>query len=324
VAALAGAAAVALIVSQRPRYEAAVVAATVSNAPTLNLSGAASLLGAGAQASGFSANPALVANLFTSRRVLQVVGTSTLADGRTRVVDVAAGTRVPGPRVERTMHEYVRARVDRETGLITVRVAHPDSALARVVANRLLGETTRMFVQTARAQASEQRRAQEARVDSAERRLRRAQEEYQAFLSENRILAEFATGNLRRRALEREMTLAEGVYTRAASDREAAVAKELEETPVLVVVDPLPDELPRLPRFAVVIGFAAALVAGVIAVLWVFVAEAFRRHAASAPEDARRLREAMGRLGGRPDRPAPTGGDGIAEPAVSGAAHVRA
>lgn len=305
VAALVGAAAVGLVLARPPKYEAQIVAATVSNGPTLSLGSAASLLGAGTQASGFSANPALVSTLFESRRVLQAVGTSRLGEGGTRVVDAAEGAPVPGTQVVKVMDRLVRARVDKETGLITVRVAHPDSALARLIASRLIDETTRAFVGTARAQATEQRRAQEARVDSAARRLRRAQQQAQAFLSENRTLAEYSAGNIDRQALERELGLAETIYNKAVADRESAVAKELEETPVLVVVDPLPGELPRIPRFAVVIGFVAALAAMIFAVIWIFVGEAFRRHAAAMPADAARLRTAAARLGprrGRGDR----------------------
>jgi uncharacterized protein involved in exopolysaccharide biosynthesis len=155
-----------------PRYVASMSVATITSSRTLNLGGAAALLGAGAAQGGFQLTPSLIADLMKSRRVLVPVG-SALAPGSTETV----ASRIRGRTVEpvhvwENMQRAVSANVDQQTGLVEVDVTATDSALARFVADSVYEETTRAFVQTARAQASLQRRGQEARVytNSAPRR----------------------------------------------------------------------------------------------------------------------------------------------------------
>lgn len=288
----------AALIVRRPRYDAEVVMATVSSSKGLgNLGGAAALLagGLGSQG-GFQVTPALVAELLKSRRVLTIVGQSFAADGRTRIADQIAEKPVPLVRIPEVMNKVVRTSVDRETGLVSLDVVYTDSATARLVTQRLVDQTTRAFVETARAQATEQRRAQEMRVDSASRQLQRAQAELAAFASANRMLSTYSPKTLERQQLERNAQIAQEVYTQAMSDREAAVAKELEETPVVVVVDPLPSTLPRKSRMLSILVPIAGVVAGIIGMVLVFIGEAMRRRADAADPDAERLRRAIDTL----------------------------
>jgi uncharacterized protein involved in exopolysaccharide biosynthesis len=73
-----------------------------------------------------------------------------------------------------------------------------------------------------------------------------------------------------RRQLEREATNAQSVYSQALSDYETAVARELEETPAVVVVDSIPNRLLPDPRHAplkLVLASALALLV-VTLILW--------------------------------------------------------
>lgn len=269
---IGGAAAVAAVVAaailvRAPRYEASVTLATVSGTRGISLTSgaAAALLGANAGAQGgFQATPALISELMLSRRVLGAIGNER-APGYTRsVASVLAGKRVQPVDAAHAVEKAVNTSTSRETGLVTLRVLSKDSALARFVAERIVDETSQAFVQTARAQATEMRRAQDARVDSASSRLRRAEVALQQFLSENRALPSFSAASLQRQALEREVTVAQTVYQQAVGDRESAIAKELEETPAVVAVDPLPPVLPQEPRYLMV-SAAAAFIAGLLA-----------------------------------------------------------
>jgi uncharacterized protein involved in exopolysaccharide biosynthesis len=276
-----GALGVGLVTLRATRYEAGVTVATISNSPSLQLGGAAALLAGGALAqSGFQPNPALVASLLESRRVLHAVGTKPAGPPGGRVVERVRGRPVEDAEVAKEMAKLLRVDVSRETGLVSMVVTHPDSALARRVADGILEETTRTFVQTARAQASQLRRGQEARVDSAARRLRRAQDALQSFRSRNRGYEEYAASALDEVVLQREVSLAENVYSRAVGDREGAIAKELEETPVVVVVDSLPQAIPPAPRYRGLVALLSVFVGFVSAVLWVLVADAVRRQRA--------------------------------------------
>jgi uncharacterized protein involved in exopolysaccharide biosynthesis len=288
--------AAAITLLRKPRYDASLYLATVTSGQSgLSLGGAAALLAGNAAAAqgGFQINPPLVANLLVSRRVLTEVATSTVPGTRTRVAEAVAGEPVDQAEAVRRMRRVVDADVSKETGLISLAVTSTDSALARVVAVRLVDATKRAYVETARAQATQLREAHQARVDSAGRRLNRAQEGLTAFLSANRVVAEYSGARVREDALQREVRLATEIFMKAAGDREAAVAKELEQTPVVVTVDPLPETLPQKPRFtalATALGAIAGLLVGLVVV---FVGEGLRRDARGADPEYARLRDAL-------------------------------
>lgn len=236
------------------RFDATVVLAPVSaQAGGLNLGGAAALLagrsGPSGAPTGLQVSPALVSDLLGSRRVLFEVGTSADADG-VRVVDLIRGRDVSDAEVVSQMQKVVRSSVNDETGFIYLTVVQRDSALARLVAQRLVTAVAAAYGQISKAQASELRRAQDLRVDSARRTVEALDRALARLAGSNRITAEFSESSLERARVGREQQIAEQVYSRAVSDREAAVAKELEVTPVVVTVDSLPRVLPAVPRRA--------------------------------------------------------------------------
>lgn len=279
---------VAALLLRRPRYSASVALATVTSTPGFSLGGAAALLAGGAglptggMNGGFQVSPALVSSLLESRRVLFEVGTSTAPDGRSRIVDVVAERQVPPSEVARELGKIVSTGVSKETGLVSLEVTSPDSGLARVIAERVVDATTRAYVATARAQASQLRQAHQVRVDTATQRLARAQRRYQAFLSANRALEDFSAARIQGEDLQREVALTTEVYTKAVGDREAAVAKELEQTPVVVAVDPLPAEIPRKPRYLALFAPLAAIAGLLLGLFVVFVRDAIARERARA------------------------------------------
>ena len=291
---LGGAIVAAVVIARGPRYQARIVMATVSSQPGLSsLGGAAALLGATATQGGFQVSPALIASLVQSRRVLTAVGTSTVPGSRERVVDRIAGKRVSSDFVPGVMSRVIKTTVSKETGLVNLDVVLPDSALARLVNDRLLSATSLAYVETARAQASQLREAQEARVDSAARMLRHAEERAQRFVSMNRQFEQYSPRAMELQSLQRAVTLAEGIYAKAMNDREAAVAKELENTPAVVVVDPLPETLPRTPRRLALALPLAVLASFFLSLVWIFLGEAFRRQARERTDDVERLRAAL-------------------------------
>jgi hypothetical protein len=168
------------------------------------------------------------------------------------------------------MRKAVTAEVDKQTGLITVETTLADSAVARLVTRRLTESASAAFVRVSRAQATSQRTSQAERVDSAQRQLRRAEERSREFNSSNRAYTVFSEASVTRRQLEREATNAQSVYSQALSDYETAVARELEETPAVVVVDSIPNRLLPDPRHAplkLVLASALALLV-VTLILW--------------------------------------------------------
>jgi hypothetical protein len=227
---------------------------TVSTAralPSAATGFAASLLGfGGGQGSGIQLTPGVVVRISRMDGVLYGVAVDSI--GGRRVVDLLARTApdkpVPPQQVVRVVRRHLTAQYDVQTGLITVAVVHRDSALARAVLARVIDAVSVTYREAARAQAGEIREAQQRRLDSAEARLRGAEEALRHFVEGNRVVAEYTPEYVRSQELDRAVQTASAVYTQALADRDAAWAKELEETPVVVAIDPPPPELPREPR----------------------------------------------------------------------------
>lgn len=247
-------------------YTASVILAAVPNTKNGALPGGLTAILGSAQLGGVQSTPYFIAKLLLLRSVVTSVAMEPVADGRGGTVierllgEPAAAIRPT--RVEPTMRDIVIAEVDKQTGLIALRATHTDSAVVRQIATRLVATASETFVRVSRAQASSQRVAQGERVDSARRQLRRAEERVLSFLSSNRAYTQFSPASIARQQLEREVSTAQTVYSQARTDYETAVARELEETPAVVVVDPipvrlLPDPL-RLP-LKLVLGSALGL-----------------------------------------------------------------
>jgi hypothetical protein len=260
----------ALVLSQRRRFAAEAVLAAVTGRTGLspNAGLAASLLGANAMV-GLQATPAFLVRMARLDGVLTPVGLR-ITDSATgeRVVDRLAEARprgVPLDRVAPRMRGAVSTTYDTQSGLITVRVAHADSALARLVVGDVIGQMSALFLRASRAQASQLRRAQAERVDSAARRLREAEAAILVFTRAHRVVSPYSEASLEEQRLQRAVTLAQTVYSQAVSDAEAAAAKELEETPALVVVDPPAAALPPVSRGLLTKVILAAAAAGLAA-----------------------------------------------------------
>jgi uncharacterized protein involved in exopolysaccharide biosynthesis len=256
------AAVVVLLVPRRYEASMTLAAVTAQRLPA-GVAGLAGLSGLMAD-QGFQATPDLLAQILESRRVLLEVAEAPIAPGSpVRVIDrVAAGE--PTERlidVERRMRRTVTVGVDRRTSLIRLSVRHPDSATARRVSTQLVEVAGRTFATLAKSQAAAKRIGQETRAERLEATLRQAELRLVGFLAATRALPPFSPLHAERQRLERDISIAQQAYTQAVAEREAALARELEQTPVLVAVDPLPSELAPLPRFA---AFYAALVAIVV------------------------------------------------------------
>ena len=255
------------------RYTATVVLAAVPNARTSSLSGGLSAILGSAQLGGVQSTPYFITKLMLLRSVITQVASERVADARggtviERVLEEKGS--IKPARVEPAMRDAVSAEVDKQTGLITVKTTLPDSAVARLITRRLVEKASETFVRVSRAQASSQRVAQAERVDSAQRQLRRAEERSREFVSANRAYTAFSEAAVMRRTVEREVSNAQTVYSQARSDYETAVARELEETPAVVVVDSIPNRLLPDPRHAplkLVLASALALLI-VTVILW--------------------------------------------------------
>lgn len=281
------------------RYKAEVLLTPVTNtksAPALG--GLAALAGATLQ-TGYQLTPARMVELLKSRVVLAGVGFSKVGPGDQRVID-----RVVGERYELNDAEDVAKKINRlmlvgsskETGTISLAVSHRDSALARVIASRVVDSASQIFVRTSRAQAQQLRMAQEARVSNAGTQLVTAENRLREFNFGNRATPAFSLPGLERERLSREIRFAEQVYTQAITERDAAFARELEATPTVVVQDPLPAGLPKVRKRIIAKTTIAGVASAVALSLLALIADLTRRRLQRPDSESDRFRAAVATL----------------------------
>ena len=275
------------------------VTPVVNNRSTQGLGGIAALAGATLQ-QGYQLTPARMVELIRSRRVLSSVGMSPMASGGgAMVIERLLGeeyTRNDPEEVEKHIERLLTVGANKETGTITVSVAHRDSALARIIAARTVDSASQIFVRTSKAQAQQLRIAQERRVAVAREQLATAEERLREFNFSNRATPAYSQASVERQRLQRDIMLAEQVFTQAATDQEGAFARELEATPTVVVHDPLPDVLSKVRKRVVMKTVIAGVVSLLLACAWVMIAEIYRRRLARQDTDSLRFREAVATL----------------------------
>ncbi len=284
-----------------PRKYKAELALTpvVNNKSSTALGGIAALAGATLN-TGYQLTPARMVELLKSRTVLAGVGKSRVTVNRDEtVIDRFLGekyTRNDEEEIAKHLSRLLSVITNKETGTITVSVEYKDSALARVIASRVVDSASQIFVRTSKAQAQQLRVAQEGRVEAALNQLERSEQRLRDFNFSNRVAPNFSIVSMEREKLMREKDLADQVYTQAASDRESAYARELEATPTVVVQDPLPPVLPKVRKRIVMKTVIAGLVSFVLICFGVLLMDVTKRRLARSDSESDRFRQAMSTL----------------------------
>ena len=265
------------------------------------LGGIAALAGA-TLSTGYQLTPARIVELIRSRAVLSGVGMSPISPGQPqRIVDRLLGERYDrndAEEVAKWLDKIMVTSTNKETGTVQVAVMHKDSGLARLIAARVVDSASQIFVRTSKAQAQQLRFAQEARVQNAATELRNAEERLRQFSDQNRAAPVFSSAGLERERLNREIQFAEGVYNQAATDREAAFARELEATPTVVVQDPLPQVLPKVRKRVIMKTVITGVVSLVALAFAVLLTDLTRRRLERADPESTRFQRAVSSLPG--------------------------
>lgn len=290
---VAWAAALAFILIPARKYRASLVLAVVPNSRSLPAGGSISALLGAAQNGGLQSTPYVVTKLLLLRSVIRKVAMSPVNGSSDLIIERVAGKPLSEIRptdIEPMMRDMLNVEVDKQTGLITFSVEHPDSAVARQVATQVVDVASKTYVDVGRAQARSQRVAQEARVDSARRQLDDAEKKLLDFVSSNRSYTPYSPAVVTRQRLERRLENARAVYSQVIADREAAIAQELEATPAVVVVDPiLRDLLPQSRHGLLKLVLATALGLAVSTVIMILLGDfAARPRELTSPEYALR------------------------------------
>lgn len=237
-------------------------------------SGVASLVGANLRmgSSGFEPTQDVVSYLFRSRSVL--LAAASVPYGESTLGEAATDEPVE-PRNEedllRKLRRILRVTQSGETGFVTLEAEERDSAMVRRLVTEVLQEASRVFTTVAKAQAADLLLAQERRLDSANAELRLRETRLIGFDERNRIIPERSQLRLVRDRLERELSEAIQVQQLVQADRQGAIARQLEQAPVIAMVEGIPDVLaPRARRIlfrSVLIGLAVVAAGGMVMVM---------------------------------------------------------
>jgi uncharacterized protein involved in exopolysaccharide biosynthesis len=224
--------------------------------------------------------PKLYADLLLTREVLDPIATDSFpvdADTARRValaefLDVGRGS--PLLVADKTLRALRRKVISTSvatstTGMVSVGVRTRSSYVSLAIAKRLLDGLNLFNVVTRQSQAREERRFTEARLAEARAELRAAEDAMQHFLQTNRM-TESPELTFQRDRLQREVTLRQQLVTGLAQRYEENRIQEVRDTPVITIIEsPVlaarPD--PRLRLLIVLLGTAAGVLTGILAVL---------------------------------------------------------
>jgi uncharacterized protein involved in exopolysaccharide biosynthesis len=158
------------------------------------------------------------------------------------------------------LRSSISTQVDNQTSIVklTVDSRYPD--LAAGIANRLVAYLNDFNAQTRQSQARERRKFVEQRVTTAEGDLRAAEAATRSFLERNRSWQQSPQLVFEEGRLRRQVEIRQDVYMTLTREYETAKIEEVNDTPVITVIDPaVPPQLRSSPRRTLLIGLGLVL-----------------------------------------------------------------
>jgi len=223
-------------------------------------------------------SPQFYADLLTSREILSKVAADTFevadtagifARGILRgpladLLEIAEDEPAPARRV--AVIEWLRERAvststGTETGVVELEVTTPWPDLSGAIAARLLDLVNEFNLETRQSQAAAERAFIEERMAEARQELRRAEDELERFLRNNRQFQNSPELVFQHDRLQRQVAMRQQVYTSLSESYEQARINEVRNTPVITVVEapeapvrPDPRRLPLKGALGLVLG----------------------------------------------------------------------
>lgn len=227
-----------------------------------------------------SRSPRFYADVLKSRALLERVLQARYVDPRStssdsaRLLDIL---RIDGrnaadslSRGVRKVSDLVSTRVDIQTGVVRLSVDSRYPGLAAAVANRMIGYLNEFNTQTRQSQARERRRFVEQRIVGAETELRSAEGDLRAFYERNRSWQQSPQLVFEEGRLRRQVDIRQEVYLTLKREFETARIEEVNDTPVITVIDAaVAPQLRTRPRRTVMVmlGFLLGAILGVFGAL---------------------------------------------------------
>jgi uncharacterized protein involved in exopolysaccharide biosynthesis len=253
-------------------------------------------------------SPKFYADVVRSRELLERILTSRYADPRTGdgVADSASLLQILGTdgrsqpeslaRGVEKLNDVIVVRVDDQTSIVRVSVAGRYPALAADVANRIVEYVNDFNTKKRQSQARERRKFTEARVVAADSELRHTEGAVKTFYERNRGWQQSPELTFEEGRLRRQVEIGQQVYGTLKREYETARIEEVNDTPLITVIDRAVTPQERSgPKRKLLVVLATAL-AVVIAVLWAFLAEYVDRARRDPEDDYRELRSLLERV----------------------------
>ena len=150
---------------------------------------------------------------------------------------------------------------DLGAGTVTVKTVAPWPILAEKMTRRILDLVNVFNVEELQSQARAERAFIEDRMHAAQRELEDAEDQLEAFLTQNRTYQTSPKLTIEAGRLQRRIDLRQQTYATLVGEYEEARIREIRNTPVITVVDP-PEGSARV-RFKVLVLVLVGLAAGV-------------------------------------------------------------
>jgi uncharacterized protein involved in exopolysaccharide biosynthesis len=246
-----------------PKYTAAATFVPEQESQSLNLpsgiAGLASQFGVAIPGGGAN-SPAFYANVLESRTLSDAVLLAGFPDPRSEALPDSAALleilEIDGDTESRRLEngrkeldKAVSVRVDNETNIVGVAVETRYPVLSAAVANLYIDLVSRFNLETRQSNAQERRRFVEERMSEAGQELRDAEEALQSWLERNRQWAGSPELQFQHDRLERQVTIKQEVFTTLRRSYEEARIQEVNDTPVITVIDrAVPPEKKSSPK----------------------------------------------------------------------------
>ena len=276
------AAVISLVVS--PKYTATATFVPEADSDELSLPGFAGLaaqFGVSVPLAGGANTPQFYADVLKSRTLRDAVLSANFADPRadspTDSATLIELLKVKGDserkRLERgrkRLKKAVAISVDAETNIVRVSAETRYRELSADVANYYLTLLNRFNLETRQSNAQERRRFIETSMAEAEGELDAAEEELKHFLERNRQFQGSPELQFQYDRLDRRVAIKQEVFTELRRQYEEARIQEVNDTPLVTVIDravPPEDRSSPKRKLNVVLAFLAAGILGTFAAL---------------------------------------------------------
>lgn len=219
-----------------------------------------------------SRSPRFYADVLKSRELLERTLLSRFRDPRAGVADSArlldllpargksaADSLYKGVQLLRNL---TATQVTTQTGIVRLSVSSRHAELAADVANRMIAYLNEFNTHSRQSQARERRRFVEQRIVEAETELRNTESDLRTFYERNRSWQQAPQLAFEEGRLRRQVDIRQEVYVTLKREFETARIEEVNDTPVITVIDSAsPPQLRTKPRRTVMV--LLAFVAGV-------------------------------------------------------------